>query len=459
VVTVKLEAGVWARQQFGECKLGDKRRTERAVKYAAAVVDHPDGSTPDQTEDAADCKGVYRLFDCEQVTFRALAEPHWRATRARAEGVCLILGDTMETDFGNHRKATGLGPTGHGSGYGFFMHSGLMVQAETSEIVGMAGQEIFHRQPRVKSENSYQRTQRRRESEVWGRVIDDIGPAPAKARYLHVLDRGADNIEVFCHSRQQGCGWVVRVAQLTRKVELESGQRCSVREALQDPSTLGTYTLSLQARSEQRAREATLEVRAVRVTMLTPERLTPYLRSIGPQRIEQWIVEVREVDAPPGVAPLHWVLYTSEPILSLDDARRIVGYYERRWLIEEYHKCLKTGCRVEGRHYSTARRLEAVTGILAVVAVRLLQIKTVARANPDLPADQVAPRAWVRMLGQVRPKARLVTARDFFRELAKLGGFLGRKSDGEPGWITLWRGHEKLKLLLRGATAERKRCG
>lgn len=177
-----LEANAWARQQFGECELGDKRRTERAVKYAAAAVDHPDGSTPEQTEDTADGKGVYRRFDCAEVTFRALAEPHRRATRARAEGLCLILGDTMETDFGNHRKATGLGPTGHGSGYGFFMHSGLLVQADTGEIVGMAGQEIFYRQPRAKSENSYQRTQRRRESEVWGRLIDEIGPPPAARR-------------------------------------------------------------------------------------------------------------------------------------------------------------------------------------------------------------------------------------------------------------------------------------
>lgn len=105
--------------------------------------------------------------------------------------------------------------------------------------------------------------------------------------------------------------------------------------------------------------------------------------------------------------------------------------------VEKYHKRLKTGCRLEDRHYSTARRLEAVTGILAVVAVLLLQIKTVARANSEQPADQVAPCAWVRMLGQVRPKARTVTARDFYRELAKLGGFLGRKCDGEPDWITL----------------------
>jgi hypothetical protein len=459
VVAVALEAAVWARQQFGECQLGDQRRTERAVKYAAAVADHPDGSTPDQTEDAGQCKAVYRLFDSEEVTFRALVEPHWRATRAQAAGLCLVLGDTMETDFGNHRKVEGLGPTGNGGGAGFLMHSGLLVRADTCEIVGLAGQEVFYRQPKVRNENSYRRTQRRRESEVWGRVIDEIGPPSAAARYVHVLDRGADNIEVFCRLKQQRCGWVVRVAQLTRKVELPSGQRCSVRDALKDQPSLGTYTLDLKPRRDQPARQAMIEVRAVRVTMPTPRRLTPYLRSIGRQCIEQWVVEAREVNAPPGVEPLHWVLYTSEPIASLDDARRIIGYYECRWLIEEYHKCLKTGCRLEARHYSTARRLEAVAGILSITAVRLLQIKTVARANPDLPAQQVAPSAWIRMLGHVRPKARIHTARDFYRELAKLGGFLGRKSDGEPGWITLWRGHEKLQLILRGAAAERQKCG
>lgn len=135
-----------------------------------------------------------------------------------------------------------------------------------------------------------------------------------------------------------------------------------------------------------------------------------------------------------------------------------IEYYEQRPVVEEYHKALKTGCRLESRQYETAHRLEAVTGILSVVAVRLLQLKTVARREPERPACEVVPRKWIEMLASVR-KRPVTTVRQFFRELAGLGGFLARKGDGEPGWITLWRGFEKLHLLIRGATLAKQKCG
>ena len=119
-------------------------------------------------------------------------------------------------------------------------------------------------------------------------------------------------------------------------------------------------------------------------------------------------------------------------------ARTILGYYEKRWLVEEFHKALKTGCRLESRQYETAKRLEAICGMLSVLAVRLLQLKIVARNEPDRPAEEVVPKRWILMLQAMRK--RKVTAAwtvcKFYRELAMLGGFLGRKSDGQPGWMT-----------------------
>ena len=173
-----------------------------------------------------------------------------------------------------------------------------------------------------------------------------------------------------------------------------------------------------------------------------------------------WVVEAREVSAPRGIEPLHWVLLTSEAVENFDDAWNIIGWYEKRPLVEEYHKCLKTGCRVEARQYETSARLERVTGLLSVVAVRLLQLKSVARETPDRPAEEVVPKPWIRMLECVRRERRpLLTVGEFFRSLAKLGGFLGRRHDGAPGWITLWRGFKKLNLCLRGAQAIRQKCG
>ena len=453
-----LEVEEWAIENFGACELGDIRRTRRTVKVAQQMAAHPDGSTPIQCERWGDLKAAYRLFDCEDVTFTALAEPHWRNTRRLARGRVLLLGDTMETDFGIHREVRGLGPTGDGDGRGFFLHSSLMVAADGGEIIGLAGQELFHRRPAPEDENSYQARQRARESEVWGRVVDLVEKPADGVQYIHVFDRGADNLEVFCHLVQNECDWVIRAAQLHRTVRDDEGNDQQLEGLLHEQAVLGEYELKVRATKKQSARTARLEVRAAQVAIMRPKRRTPYLKQIGFEQLTQWVVEAREVDPPKGVEPLRWVLWTSLPVETFEQAWEILEYYESRWLIEEFHKAVKTGCSLEERQYTTADRLEAVAGMTSVLAIRLLQLKTVARTQPDLPAENVVPHAWLLMLQALR-RRKLVTVRDFFRHLAGLGGFLMRKRDGEPGWITLWRGLEKLLLAVRGHCAMKKRCG
>lgn len=454
----------WAEMNFGTCELGDARRTRRAVVVAQQMAERPDGSTPDQCERWGDLKAAYRLFDADDVTFAALAEPHWRATRRAACGTVLLLGDTTEIDFGVHRRTEGLGPTGDGYGRGFFLHNSLMVEAETREIVGLAGQELFHRQPKPPGENSYQASQRKgRESEVWGRLVDAIGPPAEGVQYVHVFDRGADNLDVFAHLVRQRSDWVIRAAQRHRLVIEETAdgpaEPAALQSVLDRQPLLGTYELDVRPTKTQPARRATLEVRVARVTLPRPKkRLAPYLRSIGFESLTQWVVEAREVDPPAGAEPLHWVLWTSLPVESFADAWRIIEWYEARWLIEEFHKALKTGCRLAARQLQTSARLEAVAGMTSVLAVRLVQLKTVAKNAPDTPADRVVPLSWLKMLRALRKKP-ILTVRDFYRHLAGLGGFLMRKHDGDPGWITLWRGIEKLHLALRGHEAMQERCG
>ena len=214
-MTVTMDAQVWAEEQFGQCDLKDKRRTQRLVQVAASALCHPSGSLPEQTTDAADLKAAYRLFGCEDVTFEDIAGPHWAQTRRRPPGTYLVLNDTTEVDFGIRRKLRGMGQTGNGGGWGFLLHSALVVSAEGEEIFGLAGQKIRYRKPAPKKENSTQRLKRDRESVLWGQVIDQVGPPAEGVRWVHVMDRGADNFEVYCHCRQQQADWVVRVTQKT----------------------------------------------------------------------------------------------------------------------------------------------------------------------------------------------------------------------------------------------------
>lgn len=464
------DSHAWAREMFADCDLGDKRRTERLVSVAGRVAENPSGSLPDQMETWAELKAAYRLFDSPVVTFDAIAAPHWRNTRCQARGKTLVICDTTELDFGIRRdEIEGLGPTGNGTGRGFLLHNALLVDASTETILGVAGQTIHYR-PRKghsKTENSAQKLKRPRESEVWGRVINEVGPPPEGAEYVCVCDRGADNFEVFCHLQDQRSGWVIRAKSRNRKLLAADGETVTLNQLLPKLEQKGTYELTLRARPGQAARTATIEVSAGPAAMPVPRHVSPWVKR-DPEPISMNVIWVREVDAPAGTKPIEWVLYTSLPVETYEQVWEAIGNYECRWLVEEYHKALKSGCGVLERQLKTADRLEAITGLLSVTAVRLLQLKTLARSEPDRLARTVVPSLWLQMLKAVRKKLRRVedmTVHGFYRELAKLGGFLGRKSDGEPGWITVWKGWEKLMALVRGAELamelkiDHKKCG
>lgn len=449
-----LDSKTWAGEQFGACDLGDKRRTKRLIRMAEQVSDNPSAGFCAQMETWGDLKAAYRLFGEDDVTFEAIARPHWEQTKRMASGRCLVINDTTELDFGKRHDIQGLAAIGNGSGRGFLLHNAILIDANSQEIVGVAGQKIHYRKARPKKESAAQRLKRERESKVWGEVVDDVGQSPKGVQWIHVCDRGADSFEVFCHFVAQQADWVVRASSLHRVILTPDGEEVPLSAYLLMLPLAGTYELKLRARPEQPARTAKLEVRFGKLQMPVPAQQSPYVKARNLSSIEMWVVEVREVDAPQGVKPITWVLYTSLPVATFAEAQLVIEYYEARWLVEEYHKALKTGCSVTKHILRRASRLEPMVGLMSVVAVRLLQLKSVARTEPDRPARTIVPRLWLIMLKAARKNLRRVhdlTIREFYRELAKLGGFLGRKSDGEPGWITIWRGWEKLNTLVRGA--------
>lgn len=463
-MSFQIDTREWAERQFGDCELGDQRRTKRLIAVAEQAANHPSASFPQQMESWGDLKAAYRLFDCDDVTFEAIAGAHWEQTRSVPPGRYLVLGDTTEIDFGYRRDIEGLADIGNGSHRGFLLHNALMVEAASQSLIGVAGQTIRYRKPRPKKENASQRFARDRESRVWGDVIDQVGPPAEGVELVHVFDRGADDFEVFCRLRENHDQWVVRARSTHRNIVAPNGKSTPLKKYLRTLPVSGAYELNLRARPQQPARTAKLEVRFGALELPVPRHKSGYVKALGPEPIPMAVVWVREVDAPRGVKPIEWILYTSLPVSTFEDAWQVVEYYECRWLIEEYHKALKTGCSVQQRLLQSADRLEPMVGLMSVVAVRLLQLKSVARNDPDRPARNVVPPLWIQMLKAARKSLRRVhdlTTRQFYRELAKLGGFLGRRSDGDPGWITIWRGWEKLNTLVRGAqlAINMKKCG
>lgn len=447
-----LDNDQWVQSQFGDCRLGNSLRTKRLQKVALQMLRQPEESLPKQNSRWADLKAAYRLFASDGVTFSAVAEQHWQQTRATPPGRYLLISDTTDIDYFSHWATTGLGQLGKGDGRGMQLHSCLVYNTGTEQIEGSAGALLNYR-PRVpEGETRMQRLNRSRESEIWGNLVAGIGPSPADCQWIHVFDRGGDNFEAMCHIQLTGCDFIIRAAKLQRNVRDAVDDPLPLGEALATARLLGSYELDLRCRPGIPARTAKIEVSVARVTFPRPRHHSPWVKGCGIRELTMNVVLVQEVGARRGVTPIRWVLLTSLPAQTFEDAWQVIKDYECRWLIEEYHKVLKTGCSVERHALRSAERLEPLIGLISVLGIRLFQLKLFGRSRPDTPAAGNVPSMWLFGLRLVRPelKRRRISIYEFFRELAKLGGFLARKSDGEPGWQTVWHGYRQLHALLEG---------
>ena len=332
------------------------------------------------------------------------------------------------------------------------LHNCLAYNCDDQLIEGMAGGLIHYRPYVRKKETRTQRLNRVRESEVWGNLVDMVGSAPVGSHWIHVFDRGGDNFEAMCHIRLTGCDWVIRAAKLNRNVITESGEIKSLKDAIKESDLLGSYELNLRSRPGVKARTADIEVSVVRVTFPMPRHRSPWVKQCGIKELAMNVVVVEESRTAKGTSAVRWILLTSLPVDSFEDAWQVIEDYENRWLIEEYHKVIKSGCSVERHALRTADRLEPLTALISVIGIRLFQLKLIGRSQREAKAKSHVPASWLKVLKLVRPKLNItdMSVYEFFRELAKLGGFLGRKSDGEPGWETTWHGFQKLKSLLDG---------
>jgi hypothetical protein len=447
-----LDNDQWVEKQFGSCQLGNGLRTKRLQRVATQMLSRPEQSLPKQNTRWADLKAAYRLFDKQQVSFDAVAEQHWQQTRQTQPGRYLLISDTTDIDHFSHRATTGLGQLGKGDGRGMQLHNCLVYNCDHKQIEGAAGALIHYRRKVPKNETRMQRLNRIRESDLWGNLVDKVGSAPQGSQWIHVFDRGGDNFEAMCHIQLADCDWVIRASRLNRNVITENGERVSLKSALEEARVLGSYELHLRSRPGVKARTAQIQVAVVKVTFPKPRHHSKWVKRCGISELTMNVVVVQEVYAPKGVTPIRWVLLTSLPVETFEDAWQVIEDYENRWLIEEYHKVLKTGCRVELHALRTAGRLEPLIGLISVIGTRLFQLKLIGRSQPEAKAATHVPSSWLKCLKLARPKLHLpgMSVYTFFREVAKMGGFLGRKGDGEPGWQTVWHGYQRLQALLDG---------
>jgi hypothetical protein len=396
-------------------------------------------SLPKQFEDWAELKAAYRLLSNPQIEPEALGEPHRRLTCAACADEALVLAVQDDTHLGGRCDRE--------------LHTTLAI-VPGGQLLGILDQRFFQRVRQPPGETRTQRESRWRESHVWSDAVRAVGAAPAGCRILHVADRAADDFDFFDACQAQEVGFLIRarhdrhVAQQTDKLwnYLEnqplSGQR-TVHVGEQRDSKGGLV---------RRGREVSVEVRWASVE------LDPPRGGRGDHRArEVRAIYLHEPHAPADVDPVDWLLITSEAIEGWSDVSRLIDFYRCRWMIEEWHRALKEGCRLEASQLDAPEDHCRLAAIFSVVAVRLLQLRALADpshpdANNAAALRSWAPRGWRRIVAHLcRQPVDQLTPQAFLLAIAKKGGYLARRNDPRPGWKVLWRGWCEIALLVEGA--------
>jgi len=467
---------------FAHAQLGDKRRTKRLVKLVDQMCQRPGGTLPQKFREPADLQAFYRLMRRGEVTHEAILESHRQATleKIASRGVpVLILHDTTELDFTDHKSLTKLGQIGSGTRRGYLAHNSLAVDPDTREVLGLCNQVLHHRVNVSKSETNAQKRKRQsRESLLW---LKGTQPLPADWQYIDVCDRGADTFEFLQYEVNSGRRFVIR-SSYDRRIFIghDAPEGCETSKLHAYARTLskaGSWTLKVTSKTEVRspnrkgkkklfkrkAREANMAV------AFAPVQIRPSTKKTGNYNNEPltvWVLRVWEIDPPKGQERLEWILLTNEPVRSFVDAYRVVGWYECRWIVEEYHKGMKTGCRIESPQFTSESRLQPALAVLSIVTLTLLQLRDASRRADakTRKATTIINPLYVEVLSQWRHKKikRDWTVHEFYYALARLGGHQNRKHDHPPGWQVIWEGWKELLPMVTGydvAKTRYKKCG
>jgi hypothetical protein len=433
----------WASNEFSAADLGDARLTQRLVALARRLAQSPQCSFP-QSLNGPELKAAYRFFDNPQVDTDGVLGSHILQTLGRMQQVPVVLAaqDTTEFNLAHLPATEGLG---YGTGNnlrGFMMHSLLAVTPEGLPL-GVLGLKTW-----VRPAEEYGKTQQRKrrpiqdkESVKWLEGIGHLATLKAHCpdtQIVGVCDREGDVYDVFVAERPTGVDWLVRAS---RNRGVAHPQKY-LWETLAAAPVLGDTELLVPARSGKTpARTARLTVRCMPVKLRPPRAR----RSEKLPDVEVFVIHALETDAAEGIEPIEWMLLSSVPTHTREEALERLAWYARRWTIESWHRVLKSGCRVEARQFGNLDRFVRATALFAVISWRILFATLLARLDGDLPCEVLLqPLEWhalyCRIHGTTEPPTQIPSLAQVVLWIARLGGYLNRKHDRPPGPTVIWRG-------------------
>ena len=451
--------------------LGDPRRSKRLMGLMDALARKPDRSFPEIFRQGRELEGFYRFVENPYYTFQDILSGHINATAARCRlaGEVLVIHDTTEYSFSLRDEHLRENLCRFSKGrQGFFGHLSLAASADGERVpLGIVGARPFvHAEGSTAAGLGFREGQFGKlacESDRWW---DGVESAEAVLRgvnlVIHVADRESDIYELICRMVGSGLHFVFRAAQDRRVLTEEMPELGRLFAVLSEQPILGERTVTVSSRSharmppamrktfpERREREARLCYRAGAVKLQRPHH-RPDLGHL-PAEVEINVVEAWEVGTPEGDQPIRWVLLTCESADSSSEVFRVVDIYRSRWLIEEFNKAVKTGCRYEQRQMETADSLLKVLALILPIAWKLLVMRSMERRCPEAKAEAVVTAKQLACLKAALPRRKRSerpSVREVLLAIAQLGGHL--KRNGPPGWLTLYRGYRNLQTLEEG---------
>jgi len=469
-ITSNIEGESWAKNEFGEAKLGDSRLSARLVNIALNKYRKPGMAYARVVDgDKSKVKGYYRLIDKPDgsaVTMSNILQPHREQTirRMKSQSVVLCVQDGTDLNYNNLSNCKGLGfisknQTGATS-KGLHLHS---MMALTTEGVPLGILHVDCTAPKQRTKGEKQRTKNmpieEKKTYCWIEAVQDcmdIKHQIPHTSLINIMDREGDFYDNFDYHRMN-CSRIdllVR-AKHDRKTDgphqlFETAKLSEIKAHLtiKIPRQSARAKKSKQkARAKREERMAEVNLRYTQVVLNPPQ----HLKNKEPIKI--WIVHLREESPPSGTNRLEWFLLTTLEIKSAKDAIQCVKWYCLRWRIEDWHRVLKSGCGVKKIAHKTAERLKRAIAINLVIAWRIMLMVLLGRETPELPPEVVFSDLELKVLSAYANKKKIDPPDELGKAVkivAKLGGYLDRTCDPPPGYQIMWRGYLRLQMLCEG---------
>ncbi|MBK7235238.1 MAG: IS4 family transposase [Sterolibacteriaceae bacterium] len=442
----------WAEEEFGRCRLSE-RLTQRLMSMARDFWARPMANLPEACGSATKMQAAYRFLANDDVLFETLLQPHYAATEQRiselGEGsVVLVPQDTTSVNY-TQLSIEGLGPIGTTAdgAQGLHLHSSLAMTVQGVPL-GFVDAQCWARDPQTfgKKAQRHALAIEQKESYRW------LKSYQAVAAVQSAIHSSLWSVWAIGKRTSMSCLPKRRSSRRDRSYSFvlstiaRQDEQARLFEAIQRQPIAGYQIVKLPRQKNRPAREAKLAIRFAALTLCAPQDKAHL------SALEIWTVLAKEEDTLEGVEPIEWRLLTTLAVQSFEQACEKVAWYTQRWGIEVFHRTLKSGCRIEDRRLGHGDRLEACLAIDMVVAWRIYHMVKLGREVPELPCDVYFEEAeWKALVAYSTknpvPPEQALSLREAIRMVAKIGGFLGRKSDGEPGTETLWRGLQHLDLM------------